>query len=69
MLWRALNSESNKLKAITQQDTLVHRNKDLSFLAREMEDEGEDEEIVVPDEEVEFLDEDDFEIVDVEDDE
>ena len=34
-----------------------------------MEDEGEDEEIVVPDEEVEFLDEDDFEIVDVEDDE
>ncbi|MBQ2459606.1 MAG: GTPase ObgE [Bacteroidaceae bacterium] len=69
VLWRALNSESNKLKAITQQDTLVHRNKDLSFLAREMEDEGEDEEIVVPDEEVEFLDEDDFEIVDVEDDE
>ena len=69
VLWRALNSESNKLKAITQQDTLVHRNKDLSFLAREMEEEGEDEEIVVPDEEVEFLDEDDFEIVDVEDDE
>lgn len=69
VLWRALNSESNKLKAITQQDTLVHRNKDLSFLAREMEDEGEDEEIVVPDEEVDFLDEDDFEIVDVEDDE
>ncbi|MBQ2595979.1 MAG: GTPase ObgE [Bacteroidaceae bacterium] len=69
VLWRALNSESNKLKAITQQDTLVHRNKDLSFLASEMEDEGEDEEIVVPDEEVEFLDEDDFEIVDVEDDE
>ncbi len=58
ILWQALNSESNKLAAITQQETIVHRNKDLSFLRAEMEDEGEDEDI-------EFVDEEDFE--DVED--
>ncbi len=58
VLWKALNSESNKLQAITQQETLVHRNKDLAWLRSEMEDEGEDEEI-------EFIDEEDIE--DVED--
>ena len=54
ILWVALNSESNKLQAITQQETIVHRNKDLSWLRSEMEEEGEDEEI-------EFIDEDDIE--------
>ncbi len=58
VLWKALNSESNKLQAISQQETLVHRNKDLAWLRSEMEDEGEDEEI-------EFIDEEDIE--DVED--
>ena len=58
VLWLALNSESNKLQAITQQETIVHRNKDLAWLRSEMEDEGEDEEI-------EFIDEEDIE--DVED--
>ena len=58
VLWLALNSESNKLQAITQQETIVHRNKDLAWLRSEMEDEGEDEEI-------EFVDEEDIE--DVED--
>ena len=58
ILWLALNSESNKLQAITQQETLVHRNKDLAWLRSEMEEEGEDEEI-------EFIDEE--EIEDIED--
>lgn len=58
VLWKALNSESNKLQAISQQETLVHRNKDLAWLRSEMEEEGEDEEI-------EFIDEEDIE--DVED--
>ena len=58
ILWLALNSESNKLQAITQQETIVHRNKDLAWLRSEMEEEGEDEEI-------EFIDEEDIE--DVED--
>ena len=54
ILWLALNSESNKLQAITQQETIVHRNKDLAWLRSEMEEEGEDEEI-------EFIDEDEIE--------
>ena len=61
ILWLALNSESNKLQAITQQETIVHRNKDLAWLHSEMEEEGEDEEI-------EFIDEEDIEdIEDLED--
>ena len=57
-MWQALNSESNKLAAITSQESIVHRNKDLSALQQELEDEGEDEDIII-------LDED--EIEDVED--
>lgn len=59
VLWAALNSESNKLQAITQQETIVHRNKDLSILQQELEDMGEDEEI-------EFLDEEEMDIEDIE---
>ena len=59
VLWAALNSESNKLHAITQQETIVHRNKDLSMLQQELEDMGEDEEI-------EFLDEEEMDIEDIE---
>ena len=51
VLWKALNSESNKLQAIAHSDSIVHRNKDLSWLSAEMEDEGEDEEIEILDEE------------------
>ena len=58
MLWRELNSESNKLQSITSEDTLVHRDKDMSRFAAEMMAEGEDDDI-------EFIDEDDIE--DVED--
>ena len=58
ILWQAMNSESNKLAAISSQDSIVHRNKDLSALQQELEDEGEDEDIII-------LDED--EIEDVED--
>ena len=62
ILWLALNSESNKLQSVAQQETLVHRNKSLAWLTQEMADEGEDEEI-------EILDEDDVEFFDMEDDE
>ena len=56
VLWRELNSESNKLEVITSTDTLIHRDKDLSMLTHEMLLEGEDDEIV-------FLDEDHIEDV------
>lgn len=49
-LWEAMNSESNKLAYDTPQErhaTLVHRDKDISFLQSELEAEGEDEDIEV----------------------
>jgi GTP-binding protein len=54
VLWTELNAESNKLAVATTEETLVHRDKDLSRFAAEMADEGEDEEI-------EFIDEDEIE--------
>ena len=63
VLWRELNSESNKLQTITAEDTLVHRDKDLSKFMLEMTAEGEDDEIVfVEESDIEDIDElDDFE--------
>jgi GTP-binding protein len=54
VLWRELNAESNKLAAVTAEDTLVHRDKDMSRFAEELADEGEDEDI-------EYIDEDEIE--------
>ena len=45
ILWQELNSESNKLQSITQEDVIVHRDKDMSRFAEEMAAEGEDEDI------------------------
>ena len=68
VLWRELNAESNKLQAITAEDTLVHRDKDMSVFAQELEDEGEDEDIEYVD--VEDVDDlDDFEYEDENEDE
>lgn len=70
ILWLALNSESNKLQKITQQESIVHRNKDMEWLRSEMEDEGEDEEIIIDDdisaddEDIEFIDLEDLEYED-----
>ncbi|MBQ8655618.1 MAG: GTPase ObgE [Prevotella sp.] len=55
VLWHELNSESNKLAAITTAETIVHRDKDMTQFAVEMADEGEDD--------IEFLDDDDVEEV------
>jgi GTP-binding protein len=53
VLWRELNSESNKLAEITAEDSLVHRDKDMGTFQQEMHDED--------------VDEDDIEVVDAED--
>ncbi len=45
VLWRELNNESNKLQGITAEDTLVHRDKDMTRFSAEMQAEGEDEDI------------------------
>jgi GTP-binding protein len=66
VLWTELNAESNKLAAITAEDTLVHRDKDLAAFAAELEDEGELDEIEYADEDEadDLEDLEDFEYVD-----
>ena len=45
ILWRELNSESNKLQEITSEDTLVHRDKIISQLPSELKEEGMDDDV------------------------
>ena len=68
VLWGELNSESNKLEVITSTDSLIHRDKDMSRFAKEMEAEGEDEEIVfIEDGDIEDVEDiEDFEYEDTE---
>lgn len=67
ILWKELNSESNKIQGVIAEDTLVHRDKDLTYLADEVYDEDRlaDEELGIiddtDDEDIEFIDEDDIE--------
>ena len=56
ILWKELNSESNKSAGIMAEDTIVHRDKDLGLLPEELRSEGEDD--------IDFVDEDDMEDVD-----
>lgn len=67
VLWKELNSESNKLQDITSEDTLVHRDKDMSRFAAELAAEDadiDDVEDVGIDELDEVEDLDDFEYTD-----
>lgn len=68
ILWAALNSENNKLQTILDDERIVHKNKDLSYLQSELEDMGEDEDIEILDEdELEDIEElEDYEIEDIE---
>ena len=65
ILWKELNSESNKIKGVIAEDTLVHRDKDIQRITEELEAEGEGEVIFVEDEDIDDLE--DFEYVDLED--
>ena len=71
ILWSELNAESNKLASVMAEDTLVHRDKDMTRFAEELADEGEDEEIEVI-EDIEDLDDleylDDIEYLDEQED-
>ena len=64
VLWRELNSESNKLQTIQADDRLVHRDKDMDTFAQELADEDADDDI----EYVDVEDDDIFDIDELEDD-
>ena len=57
ILWRELNSESNKLQTIEADDRLVHRDKNMDTFAQELADEDADDDI-------EYIDEEDIEDLD-----
>ena len=61
VLWEELNSESNKLQTLTSEDVIVHRDKDMSRFAAEMEEEGEDDIVFLDDDEVEDIDDYEYE--------
>jgi GTP-binding protein len=57
VLWAELNAESNKLATALAEDTLVHRDKDMTRFADELADEGEDGDIeYIDDAEIEDID-------------
>ena len=70
VLWKELNAESNKIAGVIAEDTIVHRDKDLSYLAAEVydEDRDADEEIFGTDDgeedELEDFDDDEIEYID-----
>ena len=66
LLWQELNSESNKLQAITSEDVIVHRDKDMTRFNQEMAAAGEDIEFIDEDDIEEIEDLDDFEYEDEE---
>ncbi len=68
ILWQELNAESNKIQGVIAEDTLVHRDKDLTRLADEVfaEDRNADTEIGEMDDDstpddIEYIDEDEIE--------
>lgn len=63
VLWQEMNSESNKLAAITTTENIAHRDKDMSRFAAEMAAEGEDEDVEYVD--IDDVDDDDIEFIDI----
>lgn len=70
-LWRELNAESNKIAGVIAEDTLVHRDKDLGYLAEELLDEDKDADAEISaseepfdDDDIEYVDDDEIEELD-----
>ena len=64
LLWQHLDTVDRQL---LHSSSIVHRDKDLTFLQDELADEGEDEEIILDNDSIEGIDDlEDFEIVDIE---
>ena len=65
VLWRELNAESNKLASVMAEDSLVHRDKDMTRFAEEMADERQRVGGLWPgmgeDEDIEYIDAEDVE--------
>lgn len=67
VLWKELNSESNKLQGIIAEDNLIHRDKEMDKMASELIAEGEVEEIMpIDDKDIQDIEDlEDYEYEDV----
>lgn len=67
VLWKELNSESNKLQGIIAEDNLIHRDKEMDKMASELIAEGEVEEITpIDDKDIQDIEDlEDYEYEDV----
>lgn len=64
VLWKALNSESNKLRDAIGEDAIVHRDKDWQLFQSEQHAEGVDEIVTVDEEDIIDLDDDEMDDID-----
>lgn len=64
VLWKALNSESNKLQDAIGEDAIVHRDKDWQLFQSEQHAEGVDETVTVDEEDIIDLDDDEMDDID-----
>ena len=64
VLWKALNSESNKLQDAIGEDAIVHRDKDWQLFQSEQPAEGVDEIVTVDEEDIIDLDDDEMDDID-----
>lgn len=64
VLWKALNSESNKLQDAIGEDAIVHRDKDWQLFQSEQHAEGVDEIVTVDVEDIIDLDDDEMDDID-----
>jgi GTP-binding protein len=63
ILWREMNSESNKIAAINTQESLIHATKTFAYMddIANDDDEGWGDEDIPEEEDIEYLDEDEIE--------
>lgn len=64
VLWKALNSESNKLRDAIGEDAIVHRDKDWQLFQSEQHAEGVDEIVTVDEEDIIDLDDNEMDDID-----
>lgn len=64
VLWKTLNSESNKLQDAIGEDAIVHRDKDWQLFQSEQHAEGVDEIVTVDEEDIIDLDDDEMDDID-----
>lgn len=64
VLWKALNSESNKLQDAIGEDAIVHRDKDWQLFQSEQHAEGVDEIVTVDEEDIIDLDDNEMDDID-----